>query len=105
MELEKFCRRNNVSPEIFILDVCRIPPEDDTAQLAYIPAQVVSEYLRTVFRLKDESKIDGVIFTSTRNSVGKCVVVFPCDDDETETCSFDDMLRLCDRVEKKLVGV
>ncbi len=73
----------------FIEDICRPLPEDDVAQLTYIPAQVVSEYFRTVL-----PEVDGVIFTSTQNRKGRCVVVFPSDDDTESTSYFGDRLRL-----------
>ncbi|VAW96110.1 hypothetical protein MNBD_GAMMA20-1196 [hydrothermal vent metagenome] len=89
----KFLRR-------FIEDVCRPLPRDDIAQLTYIPAQVVSEYFRTV--LPD---VDGVIFTSAQDRKGKCVVVFPSDDDTESTSYFGDRLKLRDKCpEGMLVG-
>lgn len=97
-------KRISRSPHLFlrdfIRDACSPRPEDDTAQLTYIPAQVMSEYFRTVLQ------VDGVIFTSTKNRDGRCVVIFPDDDDDIiETGLFDNKLKLCDQTEKKLVGI
>lgn len=88
----------------FIRDVCAPPPVYDMAQLTYIPAQVVSEYFRTAFRLGRDN-VDGVIFTSTKNPQGKCVVMFPINDDDDPQYPFHDKLKLCSPVEEKLVGV
>ena len=82
----------------FINDVCCSLPEDDVAQLTYIPAQVVSEYFRTAL------SFDGVIFTSTQDNNGKCIVVFPSDDSDDLNSAFDDKLKYCG-YEKKLVGI
>ncbi|BBE50947.1 RES domain-containing protein [Ferriphaselus amnicola] len=82
----------------FIATVCRPLPAGDVAQLAYIPAQVVSEYFRTVLH------VDGVVFRSTRNPTGKCVVLFPSEESDVFPYPFGDMLKLCKPVEKKLVG-
>jgi len=86
----------------FINDVCCSLPEDDVAQLTYIPSQVVSEYFRTAL----SEKVDGVIFTSTQDNNGKCIVVFPGDDsnDLNSASAFDDKLKYCG-YEKKLVGI
>lgn len=82
----------------FIARVCRPLPAGDIAQLAYIPAQVVSEYFRTVLH------VDGVVFQSTRNPTGKCVVLFPSEESDVFPYPFGDMLKLCKPVDKKLVG-
>ena len=71
-------RRNNRESLSFILDFNEdITKEIDTFKgIEYVPAQVVAEYFRHVFRLQDDSKIDGIVYKSSVVEWGICYALF-----------------------------
>lgn len=44
--------------------------------IEYVPTQMVSEYIRSVFQLPDGKRIDGLCYKSAKNSGGVCVCLF-----------------------------
>lgn len=67
---------------------------NDDDMLAYIPTQVVAEYFRHVFRTDNgRQKIDGIIYPSSINKGGKCIVLFydstHCSDDKDKILWLD----------------
>jgi hypothetical protein len=60
----------------FELDVTAPIPNDYSVHYLYVPTQVVAEYFRHVFTLPDESKLDGIVFNSSRRPGGKCYTLF-----------------------------
>jgi hypothetical protein len=50
--------------------------DDDREHIDYVPTQVVTDYLRRVFRDADGSPIDGLLYRSSRHEGGECCVLF-----------------------------
>ena len=50
----------------------------------YVPTQIVTEYFRHVFKTKDGSALDGIVYRSAQNDRGKCIVLFFDRDDCVE---------------------
>jgi hypothetical protein len=60
----------------FISDFTKPIEREDRAHVDYVPTQIVTEYLRHIFLLEDNSKIDGIIYPSSKNKGQKAVVLF-----------------------------
>jgi hypothetical protein len=59
----------------FRSDIVKSIERDNRIHVDYVPTQIVTEYLRYVFRLNDDSPIAGLAYTSSRNG-GRCIVLF-----------------------------
>ncbi len=91
------------SPLLFLhgfrRDITKPIERDGREHIEYVPTQVVTEYLRLVYRLPEEDapSLDGLVFTSARSG-GKSVVLFldndRCLEQETTASSGDLHLRL-----------
>jgi hypothetical protein len=66
----------------FVDEVAKPIARDGHEHVDYIPTQIVAEYFRHLFRLADGSKLDGVIYPSSKSASGICYTVF-C---EQESC-------------------
>ncbi|WP_430883335.1 HEPN-associated N-terminal domain-containing protein [Fusibacter sp. JL216-2] len=49
--------------------------KDGREHIEYVPTQVFTEFFRRKYKYADEN-IDGIIYNSSRNSGGKCIVLF-----------------------------
>lgn len=59
----------------FIDDFSKPIERGDKAHADYVPTQVVTEYFRHVYRTKSGSKVDGIIYRSSKSNV-KAIVIF-----------------------------
>jgi hypothetical protein len=73
-------------------------PHDDNS-LAYVPTQVVSEFLKHRFVDKSGKHIDGIVYPSTKRAGGRNIVLFMGRENiagvETEFPQAEKLLRLC----------
>ncbi len=60
----------------FVRDLAKPIQRDGREHIEYVPTQIVTEYLRHVFRTEDGPRVRGVIYQSSRNGGGKCSVLF-----------------------------
>lgn len=60
----------------FVRDLAKPIQRDGREHIEYVPTQIVTEYLRHVFRSEDRRRVRGVIYQSSRNGGGKCCVLF-----------------------------
>lgn len=58
----------------FADDISR-PKANDNTDTEYVPTQIVTEFFRYV-RPKNRDRYDGILYKSTQNSGGKCLVLF-----------------------------
>ena len=59
----------------FVDDIARVTARDGREHIDYVPAQIVTEYFRRVFRA-DDTELDGIIYPSTRNAAGRNIALF-----------------------------
>lgn len=59
----------------FEADATAPVPHDESQHYRYVPTQVVAEFFRHVFVLPEGSKLDGIIFNSSKNA-RKCYTLF-----------------------------
>ena len=62
--------------EAFAEDVARVTARDGREHIDYVPAQIVTEYLRRVFVTPEGERLDGILYPSTRNPGGTNVALF-----------------------------
>lgn len=60
----------------FVKEFAKPIEKDGREHIEYVPTQVVTEYLRHVFRTETGHRVRGVIYQSARNGSGKCCVLF-----------------------------
>jgi len=60
----------------FVEDLAKPIAKDGREHIEYVPTQIVTEYLRYVFRTETGHRVRGVIYQSARNGGGKCCVLF-----------------------------
>jgi len=60
----------------FVSDLAKEIDRDGKEHVEYVPTQVVTEYFRYVFPEFTGSKIDGIIYPSSKVKGGKCCVLF-----------------------------
>jgi hypothetical protein len=60
----------------FVRDLAKPIQKDGREHIGYVPTQVVTEYLRHIFRAEGGYRVKGVIYQSARNGKGKCCVLF-----------------------------
>lgn len=60
----------------FVEDLAKPIEKDGREHVDYVPTQIVTEYLRHVFRTETGHSVQGVIYQSARNGGGKCCVLF-----------------------------
>ncbi len=73
-ELQKF-RPHYKFMRDFIADFCKPVERSQRAHADYVPTQVVTEYFRHVYRTPKGSRVDGIIYPSSKNGA-KAIVVF-----------------------------
>jgi hypothetical protein len=60
----------------FVRDLTRPVSRNGAEHIDYVPTQIVTEYLRYLFRFDENESVDGLVFTSSRDSSGECFVLF-----------------------------
>ena len=60
----------------FISDFTKPIERSDRAHIDYVPTQIVTEFIRHVFKAEENSHIDGVVYPSSKNKGGKALVIF-----------------------------
>ena len=60
----------------FVEDFAKPIKKNGRQHIEYVPTQVVTEYLRCVFRTETDHRLRGVIYQSPRNGCGRCCVLF-----------------------------
>jgi hypothetical protein len=61
---------------MFVDDLSKDIERDNKIHIEYVPTQVLTEYFRYVFLEYSGTKIDGIIYKSSKNTNGKCCVLF-----------------------------
>lgn len=78
----------------FINDLSK-PIEDDP--INYIPTQVVCEYFKKIYKMKNGEKINGIIYYSSKNPGGKCCALYIENKDCTENKNEKDKILWLDK--------
>ena len=65
----------------FVEDLAKPIEKDGGEHVEYVPTQIVTEYLRHVFRTETGDPVQGAIYKSARNGGGKCCVLFVGNDE------------------------
>lgn len=86
--------------EAFVADIARVSARDGREHIDYVPAQIVTEYFRRVFRF-DEQALDGIIYPSTRNASGRNLALFIDRDDIQGVSPWGDTLRFRPRLNRR----
>ena len=88
----------------FIDDFTKPIERNDRVHVNYVPTQVVTEYLRYIF--KAESRIDGVIYPSSKNNGEKAIVIFANPDQcvEIDEASTDGAILKLVNVETRILN-
>ncbi len=60
----------------FVEDLAKPIVKDGREHIEYVPTQVVTEYLRHIFRTDTGHRVRGVVYQSARNGGGTCCVLF-----------------------------
>jgi hypothetical protein len=59
----------------FARDVVKPVDRNGSEHIEYVPTQIVTEYLRLIHRTDDDTSVDGLLCTSSRNGA-RCAVIF-----------------------------
>lgn len=57
-------------------EIARPVIRDGREHIDYVPSQIVTEFIRRVYRTGDDQRLDGVLYPSTKNPGGACVALF-----------------------------
>lgn len=68
----------------FERDATKPVTKDGMEHIEYVPTQIVAEHFRHVFRQADGTRLDGILYRSSRNAGGICVALFCPQDDCTD---------------------
>lgn len=82
----------------FIGDIARTTERDGREHIDYVPAQIVTEYFRRVFRTPDGGRLDGIVYPSTRDPEGRNVALFVGRDDVRELSRWGETIRFHPRL-------
>ena len=85
----------------FISDIARVTERDGREQIDYVPAQIVTEYFRRVFRTPDGGRLDGIVYPSTHDPNGLNLALFLRRDDIRELKDRSDTLRFHPRLTRR----
>ena len=85
----------------FIDDIARTTERDGREHIDYVPAQVVTEYFRRVFRTPDGGRLDGIVYPSTRDPEGRNIALFIDRDDIRELSHRGETLRFHPRLTRR----
>lgn len=84
----------------FITDFTKPIERSDRAHVEYVPTQIVTEYIRHVFKTEEDGEVDGLIYPSSKNKGKKAVVIFAT----TEQCIEKDDVSVNDAL-LKLIAI
>lgn len=84
----------------FVDDIAKVSARDGREHIDYVPAQIVTEYFRRVFRSSSGERLDGVVFLSTRYPQGRNVSLFIDRHDVRELSRYGDTLCFHSRLTK-----
>jgi len=74
--------------EDFIKDLSKPVTKDGREHIEYIPTQIITEYIRHIFKHYDDNNIDGIFYPSACKVGGICCVLFlenkDCTDNKSE---------------------
>lgn len=87
----------------FISDIARTTERDGREHIDYVPAQIVTEYFRRVFRTPDGGGLDGIVYPSTRDPDGRNVALFLGRDEIRELSRYGDTLRFHPRLTQRFI--
>jgi hypothetical protein len=85
----------------FIDDIARTTERDGREHIDYVPAQIVTEYFRRVFRTPDGGRLDGIVYPSTRDPQGRNLGLFIDRDDIRELSRWGETLRFHPRLTRR----
>lgn len=57
-------------------EIARPVIRDGREHIDYVPSQIVTEFIRRVYRTSTGERLDGVLYPSTKNPEGVCVALF-----------------------------
>jgi hypothetical protein len=60
----------------FVEDLAKPIEKDGREHIEYVPTQIVTEYIRHIFRTESGRRVRGVVYRSSRKDGGKCCVLF-----------------------------
>jgi len=77
--------------------ICSARKEVDPAasSIEYVPTQVIVEYFRHIFRICGETRLDGIIYNSSKAKGGRCYTLFLGAEECGEPKDRERALRLC----------
>lgn len=84
----------------FVADIARVTARDGREHIDYVPAQIVTEYFRRVFRVEGKA-LDGIIYPSTRNAAGRNIALFVDRDDVQGLSHWGETLRFRPRLNRR----
>lgn len=80
--------------DAFTADIAITTERDGREHINYVPSQIVTEYFRRVFLIDGRVHLDGIIYPSTRNEIGRNLALFvTCDEIEGISGWRDKILR------------
>ncbi len=74
--------------EHFIIDIQKPVTKDGKEHIDYVPTQVFTEYIRHIFRLKNNERLDGIKYPSAQNQGKASCVLFVTNE---ECCDENDL--------------
>ncbi|GGL12856.1 HEPN-associated N-terminal domain-containing protein [Caulobacter rhizosphaerae] len=87
-------------------EIARPVIRDGREHIDYVPSQIVTEFIRRVYRTADDQRLDGVLYPSTKNPDGACVALFVTNTEITGSTSRfhrDPVLRFRPRSPRRLM--
>lgn len=86
----------------FAKDIAKAIAHDGREHIEYVPTQIVTEYFRRVFQCQDKTRLDGLIYRSSRQPKGKAFVLFcenaQCVDPDAKNVPWDKPLLRLEKV-------
>ncbi len=91
----------------FITDFTKPIERSDRAHIDYVPTQIVTEYIRHVFRTEGGGQIDGVVYPSSKNEGKNAIVIFANSEqciEQTDVIDSGSLLTLIEIKSQELKG-
>jgi len=85
-------------------DATKSVTKDGMEHIEYVPTQIVAEHFRHVFRQPDGTRLDGILYRSSRNAGGICVALFCTQDDCTNDLAATGKTLGLAKVNRRAVG-
>jgi hypothetical protein len=77
---------------------------DGMEHIEYVPTQVVTEYFRYKFRMKNDARLDGILYRSSRNQKPACVLFLDSSDCGGDT-TFSTKIQTLQLLENSIVRI